>query len=47
MTTLAKNGLDLIDCIWDKIYKNGPSKICGRKPLKNLKRCALGIYAQA
>ena len=21
--------------IWDKIFKNGPSKICGRQPLKN------------
>ena len=23
--------------IWDKLFKNGPSKICGRQPLKNLK----------
>ena len=23
--------------IWDKVSKNGPSKICGRKPLKNFK----------
>ena len=23
---------------WDKVFKNGPSKICGRQPLKNLKR---------
>ena len=22
---------------WDKVFKNGPSKICGRQPLKNLK----------
>ena len=22
---------------WDKVLKNGPSKICGRQPLKNLK----------
>ena len=22
--------------IWGKIFKNGPSKICGRQPLKNL-----------
>ena len=22
---------------WDKVFKNGTSKICGRKPLKNLK----------
>ena len=23
--------------ICDKVFKNGPSKICGRQPLKNLK----------
>ena len=23
--------------IWDKVFKDGPSKICGRQPLKNLK----------
>ena len=23
--------------IWDKVFKNGPSKICGRQPWKNLK----------
>ena len=23
--------------IWDKVFKNGPSKMCGRQPLKNLK----------
>ena len=23
--------------IWDKVFKSGPSKVCGRKPLKNLK----------
>ena len=23
--------------IWDEVFKNGPSKICGRQPLKNLK----------
>ena len=22
------------DNIWDKVFKNGPSKICGRQPLK-------------
>ena len=21
---------------WDKVLKNGPSKICGKQPLKNL-----------
>ena len=24
--------------IWVKVFKNGPSKICGRQHLKNLKR---------
>ena len=23
--------------IWDKVFKNAPTKICGRQPLKNLK----------
>ena len=23
--------------LWVKVFKNGPSKICGRQPLKNLK----------
>ena len=23
--------------IWDQVFKNGPSKVCGRQPLKNLK----------
>ena len=23
--------------IWDKVFKIGPSKICGKQPLKNLK----------
>ena len=22
---------------WDKVFKNGPIKICGRQPLKNFK----------
>ena len=22
---------------WGKVFKNGPSKICGRQPLKNFK----------
>ena len=22
---------------WDEVFKNGPSKICGRQPLKNMK----------
>ena len=23
--------------MWDKVFKNKPSKICGRQPLNNLK----------
>ena len=34
MGKLAKNELANN---WDKVFKNGPSKICGRQPLKNLK----------
>ena len=26
---------------WDEVFKNGPSKICGRQPLKNLKQYGL------
>ena len=25
--------------IWDKVFKNGPSKICGRQPLSFFKGC--------
>ena len=33
-----KNILSAIFCIriWARVFKNGPSKICGRMPLKNL-----------
>ena len=27
--------------IWDEVFKNEPSKICGRQPLKNLKEYGL------
>ena len=30
--------------IWDKVFKNGPSKICGRQPLKNLKEYGQGVW---
>ena len=26
-----------LEIIWDKVFKNGPSKICERQPLKDLK----------
>ena len=32
--------------IWVKVYKNGPSKICGRHPLKNLKRPSFQVSAK-
>ena len=31
----------LVILIWDKVFKNGPSRICGRQPLKNFKRYGL------
>ena len=40
MGKLARYGLVGSLCLedrWVKVFKNGPSKICGRKPLKNLK----------
>ena len=27
--------------MWEKVLKNGPSNICGRHPLKSLKRYGL------
>ena len=27
--------------IWDKVFKNGPNKICGRQPLQNFKQYGL------
>ena len=27
--------------IWDKVFQNGPSKICERQPLENLKKYGL------
>ena len=29
--------------IWDKLFKSGPNKICGRQPLENLKGYGLLI----
>ena len=29
--------MNSLNIIWNKIFKNGPSEICGRQPLKNLK----------
>ena len=44
-----KNGLcdfllPFASYIWDNVFKNEPSKICGRQPLKNLKW--YGLYKQ-
>ena len=30
----------------NKVFKNGPSKICGRQPLKNLKEFFKGCFPQ-
>ena len=30
--------------IWNKVFKNGPSEICERQPLKNLKGYGLPIF---
>ena len=37
--------LNTLKKMWDKVFKNGPSKICGRQPLKNLK--GYGLLKQA
>ena len=36
-TDLQTSWCQLISIIWDKVFKSGPSKICGRQTLKNLK----------
>ena len=37
-----KDGKTVIEMLtWDKVFQNGPSKICGRQPLKHLKRYGL------
>ena len=39
-STIIYNGLLRLPT-WGKVFKNGPSKICGRQSLKNLKRYGL------
>ena len=34
---LVRTPLSIKKTIWVKVFKNGPSKICGRQSLKNLK----------
>ena len=34
----------VIHTIWDKVSKSGPSKICGRQPLKHLK--GYGVFKE-
>ena len=36
-TVAMKLVANSLNFIWDKVFKNGPGKICGRQPLKNLK----------
>ena len=33
----GKRNIIFTDHIWDKLFKSGLSKFCGRQPLKNLK----------
>ena len=35
--SLSETLYDSLKNYWDKVFKNGPGKICGRQPLKNLK----------
>ena len=35
--SFCQSFFNYISIIWDKVFKNGPSKIYGRQPLKNLK----------
>ena len=41
VATCCKKQGTLLKNIWDKVIKSGPSKICGRQPLKNLKEYGL------
>ena len=31
----------MVEVIWDKAFKSGLSKFCGRQPLKNSKGCGM------
>ena len=33
----SNSTIKILNNTWDKVFKNGTSKICGRQPLKNLK----------
>ena len=35
--SMLRRAFDTACTIWDKVFKNGPSEICGRQPLKSLK----------
>ena len=35
VASMMRKGFRKVKFIWDKVFKNGPSKICGRQPLKN------------
>ena len=40
-TASAITSSKILKIIWDKVFKNEPSKICGRQPLKDLKQYGL------
>ena len=33
----TRRSYDILNIIWDKVFKSGPSKICGTQALNNLK----------
>ena len=33
----TRRSYDILNIIWDKVFMSGPSKICGRQTLNNLK----------
>ena len=37
MSKLEKYRYENLSDTWDKVFKNGPGKICERQPLKDLK----------
>ena len=37
LKSLCTYEMDDCENKWDKVFKNGPSKVCGRQPLKDLK----------
>ena len=45
MQVISKQDQHFVIKIWDKVFKNRPSKICGRQPLKNFTCFILEYFA--